>query len=128
MKKEETIKMYRDSYLEGRSEEARVAFMAKSVAKQYSCIMAWRHRMRHSQKSTDGSEIIDHLKVARKRLANAGEITKVEVETIGAELDALRSGLAHYVELRKEREIEELERQQMQIMERLRSLKGAEEE
>ncbi len=78
MKKEETIKMYQEAYLAGRSDEARTVFLAKSVAKQYSCIMAWRHRMRHSNKTTDGSEIIDHLRVARKRLGTATEINEQE--------------------------------------------------
>ena len=82
MKKEETIKMYQEAYLAGRSDEARTVFLAKSVAKQYSCIMAWRHRMRHSNKTTDGSEIIDHLRVARKRLGTATEINEQELRTI----------------------------------------------
>ena len=33
MKKEETIKMYQEAYLAGRSDEARTVFLAKSVAK-----------------------------------------------------------------------------------------------
>ena len=34
MKKEESIKMYQDAYLAGKGEQARQAFLAKSVAKQ----------------------------------------------------------------------------------------------
>ncbi len=113
MKKEETIKMYQEAYLAGRSDEA----------KQYSCIMAWRHRMRHSNKTTDGSEIIDHLRVARKRLGTATEINEQELRTIDSELAALRDGVEVFRANRKAREIEELEQQQAAILERLRRLK-----
>ena len=98
-------------------------FLAKSVAKQYSCIMAWRHRMRHSNKTTDGSEIIDHLRVARKRLGAATEINEQELRTIDSELAALRDGVEVFRANRKAREIEELEQQQAAILERLRRLK-----
>ena len=123
MKKEETIKMYQEAYLAGRSDEARTVFLTKSVAKQYSCIMAWRHRMRHSNKTTDGSEIIDHLRVARKRLGTATEINEQELRTIDSELAALRDGVEVFRANRKAREIEELEQQQAAILERLRRLK-----
>lgn len=123
MKKEETIKMYQDAYLAGKSEEARTVFLAKSVAKRYSCIMAWRHRMRHSNKTTDGSEIIDHLRVARKRIGTATDINEQELRTIDTELAALRDGMEVFRANRKAREIEELEQQQAAILERLRRLK-----
>ena len=123
MKKEESIKMFQDAYLEGKGEQARAAFFAKSVAKQYSCIMAWRHRMRHSNKTTDGSEIIDHLRMARRRLNGATEITEQELRTVDNELAALRDGAEVFRTNRKAREIEELEQQQAQILQRLRMLK-----
>ncbi len=47
--------------------------------------------MRHSNKTTDGSEIIDHLRVARKRLGAATEINEQELRTIDSELAALRA-------------------------------------
>ena len=128
MKKEESIKMYQDAYLAGKGEQARQAFLAKSVAKQYSCIMAWRHRMRHSNKTTDGSEILDHLRVARKRLSGASDINEQELRTIDTELAALRDGVSVFRANQKAREIEELEQQQARIMERLRNLKENSEE
>ena len=85
--------------------------------------MAWRHRMRHSNKTTDGSEIIDHLRVARKRLGTATEINEQELRTIDSELAALRDGVEVFRANRKAREIEELEQQQAAILERLRRLK-----
>ncbi len=123
MKKEETIKMYLDAYLEGKSDMARQSFMAKSAAKQYSCIMAWRHRMRHSNRTTDGSEILDHLKVVRKRVTGAVDINEQELRTIETELAAIRDGVNVFRANQKAREIQELEQKQAQIMERLRMLK-----
>lgn len=124
MKKEETIKMYTEAFLAGRSEKAREAFLAKSPQKQYSCLMAWRHRMRHSNKTTDGSGIIDHLKVVHKKINAATDINESELLTIDTELAAIRDGLRIFAENRKAREIQELEKQQARITERLRSLKG----
>ncbi len=128
MKKEETIKMYQDAYLSGKSEDARQSFLAKSPARQYSCIMAWRHRMRHSNRTTEGSEVIAHLRVARKRLSGANDINEQELRTIDAELDALRDGLSVFRANRRAREIEELEQKQSLIMERLRMLKESDGE
>ena len=85
--------------------------------------MAWRHRMRHSNKTTDGSEILDHLRVARKRLSGASDINEQELRTIDTELAALRDGVSVFRANQKAREIEELEQQQARIMERLRNLK-----
>ena len=79
--------------------------------------------MRHSNKTTDGSEIIDHLRVARKRLGTATEINEQELRTIDSELAALRDGVEVFRANRKAREIEELEQQQAAILERLRRLK-----
>ena len=128
MKKEETIKMYQDAYLSGKSEDARQAFLAKSPARQYSCIMAWRHRMRHSNRTTEGSEIIAHLRVARKRLSGAADINEQELRTIDTELAALRDGMSVFRSNRRAREIEELEQKQSLIMERLRMLRQTGEE
>lgn len=116
--------MYTEAFLAGRSEKAREAFLAKSPQKQYSCLMAWRHRMRHSNKTTDGSGIIDHLKVVHKKINAATDINESELLTIDTELAAIRDGLRIFAENRKAREIEELEKQQARITERLRSLKG----
>lgn len=124
MKKEETIKMYQEAFLAGRSENARQAFLAKSPQKQYSCIMAWRHRMRHTNRTTDGSGIIDHLRVAHKKMNAATDINEQELLTIRTELAAIRDGLDVFAANRKAREIQELEKQQAEIAERLRSLKA----
>ncbi len=44
MKKTETIALYRDEYLKGKSEEECIRFDEKDIEKQYGAIMAWKRR------------------------------------------------------------------------------------
>ena len=44
MKKTDTIALYLEEYLNGKSDEDRQRFYEKPVEKQYSTIMAWKRR------------------------------------------------------------------------------------
>lgn len=125
MKKEETVKLYLDSYLQGKSDSARRTFMEKPLDKQYSCIMAWRHRMRsQAQPDSEGAVILEHVRQAHKKLSGAVNISEQELRSIETEIAALRDGIRLYNQNRTTREIEELEKQQAQIQERLRLLRN----
>ena len=45
MKREDTIKLYAEDFLKGKSDKVREAFYAKSLDKQYASIMAWKKRV-----------------------------------------------------------------------------------
>ncbi len=69
MGKLETIKQHTPAYLKGRSPEAIAKFKAKSLEKQYSAIMAWRHQQKiKASRLASPMSIVDSMKSASKLL------------------------------------------------------------
>lgn len=131
MKKEDTIKMYLDTYMEGKSESERDTFLSRTIEKQYSAIMAWRYR--RNKKSADGEstgaafQILESLRNARKKLSSSAELSDQELRDINTEIQAFHQTMEKFLRLRTERQIADLEKKQMEIEDELRRLKSLKE-
>lgn len=128
MKKEDTIKMYIDAYLEGKQEDARAKFMLKDIDRQYSAIMAWRYRRSRRNDGEDnagaGAAILEFLINARKKLAATVDLTDQELRDIDLEMSAFSKTMDKFLQQRTQRQIADLERRRQEIEEKLRLLKS----
>ena len=128
MAKSDTIRMYREEFLAGKSPEAVAKFEAKDEKHQYQSIMTWRYnRRRKKKRHTDEipagtpEAILSEL---RRRILEDKDITEEMLDSAASEIALL----SRAIEDRRRRmcmaEIERLEASRVEINERLRVLHG----
>lgn len=125
MGKSETVKLYIDNYLSGKTPEFCEQFRNKSVDKQYSAIMSWRRKQRLAEDTPQTcDEIVEHIRRTRTLACNMPDITESEVARIENEISALSHFLSEFKMRIRQREIEELERKRSEIEAKLNELRN----
>lgn len=125
MKKEDTIKLYAEKYLEGKSEEKRNEFFAKDVNRQYSAIMAWKRRESLKDKEAlNVNDLLRHLRSLRRLIPLIEDLTSKDIDKLTAETDEIRKLLDSYESEKARKELERLEREQQELQQRIEMLKN----
>lgn len=127
MAKSDTILRYRDEFLQGRSQEYIDKFNLKSEDRQYSSIMAWRHKSRCKEReSITSANVLEQINATRSKLASLPSVSQEEIEKIEKEISSLADFCAELRRKHREEEIRRLETEQSRIADRLRKLRGEE--
>lgn len=125
MKKEDTIKLYAEKYLEGKSEEKRNEFFAKDVNRQYSAIMAWKRRESlKDEEALNVNDLLRHLRSLRRLIPLIEDLTSKDIDKLTAETDEIRKLLDSYESEKARKELERLEREQQELQQRIEMLKN----
>ena len=126
MKKEETIQKYVDDFLAGKSEQERIEFLEKDLSRRYSAIMAWKRRreIKEATKLSGVDDILLILSQAKRAIENAKSLCDSDLSKIQDASDAVSEAITRYRQLKTQKEIEILEKQQQEIQKRLNALKG----
>lgn len=126
MKREETIRLHLEQYLEGKSEEEREAFLAKDLNRQYSAIMAWKRRagLKKAAEGITAADLLKHIRSITRLIPLATSLTPRQVTEITEALDEAREMIGNYERDRARRELQELERQQKDLQSRIDMLKS----
>lgn len=125
MKKEDTIRLHLDRYLDGKSEQKRADFLAKPVAQQYAAIMAWKRRNDiREQAAITAQDLLKHIRSLQKLIPLATDLTPKDIEKLTQETSEVMSILGDYERQRAHREIEALEREQEELRNRIESLRN----
>lgn len=118
MKRIDTIKLYQDEFLAGRTEAQREAFLTKGLDKQYASIMAWKRRneMKHEvglpgrpRISMQGGEIIATLRKINKKLETAPELVDKDILKINVEIERMSELISNNKKYAQERLVKEME-------------------
>lgn len=123
--KQESIDELLPAYFAGRSESFKEKFYARDLEHQYMSIMAWRRRSKTPVVAPKeaGVVLLKDLKKVRRGLELGAELSELEIKKLGRELNLIREALSNYDEIRRQREIEDLEREYEKIAQRLNSLR-----
>ncbi len=126
MKKEETIEKYLDDFLAGKSDQERIEFLEKDLSRRYAAIMAWKRRreIKEATKLSGVDDILLLLGQAKRAIENAKTLTDTDLCKIDDAKDAISITIDKYRQIKTQKEIEILEKQQLEIQERLNRLKG----
>lgn len=125
MKKEDTVKLYAEKYLEGKSEEKRNEFFAKDVNRQYSAIMAWKRRESlKDEEALNVNDLLKHLRSLRRLIPLIEDLTSKDIDKLTAETDEIRKLLDSYESEKARKELERLEREQQELQQRIEMLKN----
>ncbi len=129
MAKIDTVNKYLAEFLEGRRPEYCEKFKQKSIDNQYASIASWRRRNRLKAELKESSGysaagILESLRTLRKKAVDLQDITEKETERIRKELALFDESIVNHTEIRKQRALEELERQAEAINARIAELKG----
>ncbi|MBD5369928.1 MAG: hypothetical protein HDR80_02130 [Bacteroides sp.] len=127
--KEETVAMYAEEYLKGKSEERRQKFNDASLNNKYAAIMAWRRKQEAASKKSGGTvvtgaDVLKHASGLASLIKMANDIKDAERERIYAALDEARQTLDGFNRIRNTREFEELKRVQEEIQRRMEALRA----
>ncbi|MCM1291253.1 MAG: hypothetical protein NC201_03535 [Prevotella sp.] len=125
MGKLETIQALRPAFLKGKSQEYIDNFLAKDIDRQYASIKNWEFRMKKiNAEMADEDAIrqaIDNVKILLRKSKNINDNNlnsiRESIKSLHEEVDLLKARL-------RQNMISELERQQQEINEKLRKLKG----
>ncbi|MBD5203451.1 MAG: hypothetical protein HDS82_01065 [Bacteroidales bacterium] len=129
MAKIDTVNKYLDDFLAERKPEYREKFMKRSVDNQYASIISWRRRMKLKAEAgepmaTTPSGIVETLRTLRKKLVELPELTERECERLQKEVEAMNDAVVNHAEIRRQRALQELERQAAQIEQRIAALRN----
>ncbi len=111
MKREDTIKLYAEDFLKGKSDKVREAFYAKSLDKQYASIMAWKKRVSEKgmpQTATIG-DVMNHLRMSQNLLARLNDLTPRDKSKIEEAMARIRESIEDFEATKRQRAIDNLE-------------------
>lgn len=125
MKKEETIALYLEDFLAGRSQEAREKFLAKDISKQYGSIMAWKHRntVAKPRVNVTAQSVLDSMRKIRKSLAAVESLSAKEISRLRESAQAFISDIDNFESLKKNQLLLQLENEQLKIARQIESLR-----
>lgn len=125
MKREETIKMYVDEYLQGKSEHQKEKFLSKDVNHQYASLMAWKRRkeLKDGLVGIGVAELLKHIRSFRRLVPRASELSANEIKKLYKELEEAKLVLDNYDRLKAQRELEQLEQERRALEQRIDHLR-----
>lgn len=118
MKKSETIALYIEEFLEGRSEEERQRFHEKDLAKQYSSIMAWKRRRDLASNADNLSSVtsmFETLKKIRKAIPNLEVLPQKDADKLRGVLNEIHDDINNFDRIKKGQLLRELENEREKI-------------
>ncbi|MDE5923940.1 MAG: hypothetical protein K2G75_01325 [Muribaculaceae bacterium] len=135
MKKEDTVKMYANEFLEGKSEKKVADFWAKPLDKQYSSIMAWKYRHNHHAENPTrrkrnaaagltAGDVLRHMRALPELIGMISQMADRDFDAMYAALDEARNAVSNYHATRQARLVAELEEQRDAIQRRIDALNG----
>lgn len=129
MAKIDTVNKYLEQFLADRKPEYREKFMARSVDNQYASIISWRRRMKLKEETTNTSAasatgLVEGLRALRKKLADLPELTEKESVRLQKEIEAFKDTLLNHAEIRRQKTLDDLERQAAAIEQKIAALRS----
>lgn len=125
--KQESIDELLPIYFANRSEKFKEKFYSRDLEHQYMSIMAWRRRTYKGEEvptAKGGSnDLLKGLRKVRKGVEAGLELSEADIKKLGRELNLIREALSNYDDIRRQREIETLEREYQKIGDRLNMLR-----
>lgn len=128
MKREDTIKLYAENFLKGKSDKVREAFYAKSLDKQYASIMAWKKRVSEKgmpQTATIG-DVMNHLRMSNALLSRISELSTRDKAKIEEAMGKIRASIEDFEATKRQRAISDLENEIKAKSRQLDKLRGNE--
>lgn len=126
--KDQTVRENLEAFLAGRTNEYRAKFLAKDLQKQYLSIVNWKRRQEAKAgivATSAANTILKYVRSARKALEAGSEMSEAEMNRIARELEGMRESIANYGEIRRQREIESIEREMARMAARKEALQKA---
>lgn len=118
MKKTETVALYLEEFLSGKSDEVRTAFMNRPIEKQYFTIMAWKRRrdlMSAASNPTSVAAMIMLLKKVKKSLSSLETLSQKDSDKLRKFLDKIYTDIDNFDKIKKSQLIKELESEKERI-------------
>lgn len=125
MKKTETIALYIDEFLNGKSDEDRQQFYEKPVDKQYSTIMAWKRRRDLSGNNANVSSVAamtETLRKVRKAIPALDSLTPKDADRLRAALNEIYYDIDNFDKIKKGQLLRELESEKEKIVKQTENL------
>ncbi len=112
MKREDTIAMYREDFLKGKTEAQCKKFDEKDINKQYGSIMAWKRReglskSRPRKAPMSSASILDELKRVKKNIP-ALDLSEKDIEKTLAILASIQEDLKNFEDTKKAQRLRDL--------------------
>jgi RNA processing factor Prp31 len=129
MKKQDTIALYREAYLEGKSDDARRKFDEKEINKQYQVIMTWKRRHGNAKADTSTSPatpaaIADTIRKMVKAVGDLPYLNEGDMHMLLEATDQLRNAIANYEINKLDRQLAELTSSRDDIQNRINQLEN----
>lgn len=118
MKKTETIALYIDDYLNGKSDDDRQRFHEKPVDKQYSTIMAWKRRREIANSNanlTNVSAMVETFKKIKKAIAELDTLSSKDAEKLHIAINEIICDIDNFDKIKKSQLLRELESEKERI-------------
>lgn len=125
MKKTETIALYIDEYLNGKSEEERQQFYEKPVDKQYSTIMAWKRRRDLAGSNANVSSVAamtEALRKVKKAIPALDSLSPKDADRLRTALHEIYYDIDNFDKIKKGQLLRELESEKEKIIKQTESL------
>lgn len=124
MKKSDTLNLYIDEFLEGKSEVAKEEFLSRSIDRQYASVMAWKQRKNAAKmKQISFQNVLNTLKETRKSIPFLENLSSADINKLHKEIKNIENAINDYEKMRAEQEILQLESEQRRITEKLNQLR-----
>lgn len=118
MKKTDTIALYIDEYLNGKSDEDRQKFYEKSVEKQYSTIMAWKRRREIANSNANPASVsamVETFKKIKKAIGELDSLSPKDADRLRTGLNEIYSDIDNFDKIKKSQLLRELESEKERI-------------
>ncbi len=118
MKKTDTIALYLEEYLNGKSDEDRQRFYEKPVEKQYSTIMAWKRRREIANSNanpTSVSAMVETFKKIKKAIGELDTLSPKDADRLRGALNEIYYDIDNFDKIKKSQLLRELESEKERI-------------
>ncbi len=112
MKKTDTIALYLDEYMSGKSEEDKNKFLEKPVDKQYAAIMAWKRRKEISGATgspASPAAMLEVLKKIKKAIPELDSLSQKDSEKLRTALNEIIYDIDNFDKIKKAQLLRALE-------------------
>lgn len=118
MKKTDTIALYIDEYMSGKSDEDRNKFLEKPVDKQYAAIMAWKRRKEIAGASgspASPAAMMEVLKKIKKTIPELDNLSQKDADKLRSTLNEIIYDIDNFDKIKKAQLLRELENEKDRI-------------
>lgn len=124
MKKEDTIRLYAEQFLEGKGESARQQFYSKSMERQYTSIMAWRrrHGVGKKEAGVDINSLVESMRNVSDAIPLIEQLSERDRSRLREAAERIVGVIADFDNIKCRQEISRLEEKMAEDRRRLEEL------